>query len=180
MGVVGLSGAPSSRLSSFACAVPGIMATRSIPDWRDRLVTILIAPLMTCSARLPVYALLIAAFIPSARWRPVQPAGPGAVCSVPGGHPERHGWWPRWAGWRGAVRRGAAADGAAQLPLAQPAQPGARPVGARRHLLRRVGGIILAVTVLLWFLSTYPAPPEGATERPSNTAWPAAWAPCWK
>ncbi|RAV24772.1 ferrous iron transporter B, partial [Staphylococcus warneri] len=51
-------------LSSFACAVPGIMATRSISDPRDRLVTILVAPLMTCSARLPVYALLIAAFIP--------------------------------------------------------------------------------------------------------------------
>ncbi|MCQ9372190.1 ferrous iron transporter B, partial [Corynebacterium sp. 35RC1] len=51
-------------LSSFACAIPGVMATRSIPDWRDRLVTIMIAPLMTCSARLPVYALLIAAFIP--------------------------------------------------------------------------------------------------------------------
>ncbi|GAF92846.1 unnamed protein product, partial [marine sediment metagenome] len=50
--------------SSFACAIPGIMATRSIPDPRDRLTTILIAPLMTCSARLPVYALLIAAFIP--------------------------------------------------------------------------------------------------------------------
>src|SRR3954451_11110569 len=51
-------------LSSFACAVPGIMATRTIPDPRDRLATILVAPLMTCSARLPVYALLIGAFIP--------------------------------------------------------------------------------------------------------------------
>jgi ferrous iron transport protein B len=65
MGTVGLSGRSFiPLLSSFACAVPGIMATRSIPDWRDRLVTIMIAPLMTCSARLPVYALLIAAFIP--------------------------------------------------------------------------------------------------------------------
>src|SRR3569623_709718 len=54
-----------SLLSSFACAVPGIMATRSIQDPRDRIATILVAPLMTCSARLPVYALLIAAFIPS-------------------------------------------------------------------------------------------------------------------
>jgi ferrous iron transport protein B len=51
-------------LSSFACAIPGIMATRSITDPRDRLTTILVAPLMTCSARLPVYTLLIAAFIP--------------------------------------------------------------------------------------------------------------------
>src|SRR5690606_1212488 len=51
-------------LSSFACAIPGIMATRSIQDPRDRLATILVAPLMTCSARLPVYALLIGAFVP--------------------------------------------------------------------------------------------------------------------
>ena len=65
MGTVGLSGrAFIPLLSSFACAIPGIMSTRTISDPRDRLVTILIAPLMTCSARLPVYALLIAAFIP--------------------------------------------------------------------------------------------------------------------
>ncbi len=65
MGTVGLSGRSFiPLLSSFACAVPGIMATRSITNWRDRLVTIMIAPLMTCSARLPVYALLIGAFIP--------------------------------------------------------------------------------------------------------------------
>ena len=65
MGRVGLSGrAFIPLLSSFACAIPGIMATRSIANPRDRLVTILIAPLMTCSARLPVYALLIGAFIP--------------------------------------------------------------------------------------------------------------------
>ncbi|OJU79636.1 MAG: ferrous iron transporter B, partial [Acinetobacter sp. 39-4] len=62
----GLSGrAFIPLLSSFACAVPGIMATRSISDPRDRFTTIMVAPLMTCSARLPVYALLIAAFIPS-------------------------------------------------------------------------------------------------------------------
>jgi len=65
MGSVGLSGRSFiPLLSSFACAIPGIMATRSISNARDRLVTILIAPMMTCSARLPVYALLISAFIP--------------------------------------------------------------------------------------------------------------------
>ena len=65
MGKVGLSGrAFIPLLSSFACAIPGIMATRTIPSSRDRLATIMIAPLMTCSARLPVYALLIGAFIP--------------------------------------------------------------------------------------------------------------------
>ena len=65
MGRVGLSGrAFIPLLSSFACAIPGIMATRTIANWRDRLATIMIAPLMTCSARLPVYALLIGAFVP--------------------------------------------------------------------------------------------------------------------
>ncbi len=66
MGNVGLSGrAFIPLLSSFACAIPGIMAARTIPSKRDRIVTIMIAPLMTCSARLPVYALLIGALIPS-------------------------------------------------------------------------------------------------------------------
>jgi ferrous iron transport protein B len=65
MGGVGLSGRSFiPLLSSFACAIPGIMATRTIANPRDRLVTIMIAPMMTCSARLPVYALLIGAFIP--------------------------------------------------------------------------------------------------------------------
>ena len=72
MGRVGLEGrAFVSLLSSYACAVPGIMATRTIPSPRHRLVTILVAPLMTCSARLPVYALLIGAFVPN-----VHVAGP--------------------------------------------------------------------------------------------------------
>ena len=66
MAAVGLSGrAFIPLLSSFACAIPGIMATRTIEDPKDRLTTILIAPLMTCSARLPVYAVIIAAFIPA-------------------------------------------------------------------------------------------------------------------
>ena len=70
-------------LSSFACAIPGIMATRTIHDFRDRLVTIMIAPLMTCSARLPVYALLIGAFIPERTvWGWVRVPRPGFVYSV--------------------------------------------------------------------------------------------------
>jgi len=76
MGGVGLSGRSFiPLLSSFACAVPGIMATRTIANRRDRLVTILIAPLMTCSARLPVYALLIAAFVPARAWMGMQLQG---------------------------------------------------------------------------------------------------------
>ena len=69
MSRVGLSGKSFiPLLSSFACAVPGIMATRVIEDRRDRLVTILVAPLMSCSARLPVYTVMIAAFIPDRRY----------------------------------------------------------------------------------------------------------------
>lgn len=72
MSKVGLSGRSFiPLLSSFACAIPGIMATRTIPHQKDRLATILVVPLMTCSARLPVYTLLIAAFIPAQRvWGP--------------------------------------------------------------------------------------------------------------
>ncbi|MBL0925577.1 MAG: ferrous iron transport protein B [Sphingomonadaceae bacterium] len=71
MAAVGLSGHSFiPLLSSFACAIPGIMATRSIMDQKERLATILIAPLMTCSARLPVYTLIIGAFIPARRIGP--------------------------------------------------------------------------------------------------------------
>ncbi|MBS0301058.1 MAG: ferrous iron transporter B, partial [Proteobacteria bacterium] len=165
MGTVGLSGRSFiPLLSSFACAVPGIMATRSIPDWRDRLVTILIAPLMTCSARLPVYALLIAAFIPD---RTV--AGLfnlqglvlfglylGGILSA-----------MAVAAVAQLARRG---GGAAPLLMELPAYrwPSLRNLALGLWeragiFMRRVGGIILAVTVLLWFLSTYPAAPAGAT-----------------
>ncbi|MFP5485360.1 MAG: ferrous iron transport protein B [Gammaproteobacteria bacterium] len=165
MGTVGLSGRSFiPLLSSFACAIPGIMATRTITHWRERLVTIMIAPLMTCSARLPVYALLIAAFIPErtvAGWFNLQGLvmfalylggilGAMAVAAV-------------LKLWRGKVR---------PTPLLMELPPYRVP--SLRNLalglyeraaifLKRVGGIILALTVLLWFLSTYPAPPEGAT-----------------
>ena len=92
MGGVGLSGrAFIPLLSSFACAIPGIMAARTIPSWRDRLTTIMIAPLMTCSARLPVYALLISALIPAHGRGAVQPAGAGDVRAVRGRHRRRAG-----------------------------------------------------------------------------------------
>ena len=93
MGSVGLSGrAFIPLLSSFACAIPGIMATRTIQNPRDRLSTIMIAPLMTCSARLPVYALIIGAFIPQRTvWGGLQAAGRGAVRAVRRRHRGRHG-----------------------------------------------------------------------------------------
>jgi len=165
MGVVGLSGRSFiPLLSSFACAIPGIMATRSIPSWRDRLVTIMIAPLMTCSARLPVYALLIAAFIPEQTVAGVfnlqglvlfalYVAGIVSAMAV------------------AAVARLARTNtGAAPLLMELPTYrwPSVRSLAIglwerAKIFLRRVGGIILALTVLLWFLSSFPAPPAGAT-----------------
>ncbi len=150
-------------LSSFACAVPGIMATRSITDPRDRLTTILVAPLMTCSARLPVYTLLIAAFIPQ---RTV-----GFVFNLQGVV-----LFSLYVfGIVGALvvatvikrLRRDKSEHALLMELPSWRLPHLRDVALglwERTLifLRRVGGIILALTVLLWFLSSFPAPPAGA------------------
>ena len=166
MGTVGLSGRSFiPLLSSFACAVPGIMATRSITDWRDRLVTIMIAPLMTCSARLPVYALLIAAFIPQQQV--------GGVFNLQG--VVLFGLYAM--GIVAAMAVAAMAQlarrntRAAPLMMELPAYrwPSLRSLAFGLYeramiFIKRVGGIILAVTVLLWFLSTYPGAPDGATQ----------------
>jgi ferrous iron transport protein B len=164
MGTVGLSGRSFiPLLSSFACAVPGIMATRTITHWRERLVTIMIAPLMTCSARLPVYALLIAAFIPRAhRGGLFNLQGLVMFALYVGGIASAMAVAAVLKIWRGKVRPTPLLMELPAVPLAQPAQPGAGPVRAGHDFLKRVGGIILALTVLLWFLSTYPAAPEGA------------------
>ena len=134
MGWVGLSGrAFIPLLSSHACAIPGIMATRTIPGWRDRLTTIMIAPLMACSARLPVYLLLIGAFIPH-RGGPVQPAGADALRAVRGGNPFlAHGGLGHEA-IRGRAPVFAADARAAGLPVAACRQPVAGTVGARADL----------------------------------------------
>jgi ferrous iron transport protein B len=165
MGGVGLSGRSFiPLLSSFACAIPGIMATRTIQNPRDRWVTIMIAPLMTCSARLPVYALLIGAFIPAR--------------SVAGGL-ELQGlvlFSLYLAGIVSAiavawlVKRFGARDRHQTLMMELPDYhwPSLRnlAIGLWQRVLiflQRVGGIILAMTVLLWFLATFPAPPPDAT-----------------
>ena len=156
-------------LSSFACAIPGIMATRSIPDPRDRLTTILIAPLMTCSARLPVYALLIAAFIPQ---RTV--AGmfnlqgivlftlyvAGIVSAL-------------LVAWIIKRLRRDKSEHALMMELPSYRMPHPRDIAIGLYergmiFVKRVGGIILALTVLLWFLSSFPAPPAGATDPAIN------------
>ncbi len=165
MGSVGLSGrAFIPLLSSFACAVPGIMATRTIPHQRDRLATIMIAPLMTCSARLPVYALLIAAFIPA---RSVGPfnlqglvlfllyfAGILAAMAV--------SWVMKLSTGGGDYR-----PLLLELPDYQWPNPRNLAFGLWERaqiFLARVGGIILALMILLWFLSSFPAPPPGAAQ----------------
>jgi ferrous iron transport protein B len=167
MGRAGLSGrAFIPLLSSFACAIPGIMAARTIPSWRDRLTTIMIAPLMTCSARLPVYALLISALIPATAVGPFNLQGlvmftlyvAGIVSALVVAFVMKH-----FAG----VRQYSPLM--LELPDYQWPHAANLLLGLWERVkifLSRVGGIILALMIVLWFLSTYPAPPEGATGPP--------------
>ena len=165
MGSVGLSGRSFiPLLSSFACAIPGIMAARTIPNARDRWVTILIAPLMTCSARLPVYALLIGAFIPHKTvFYGVELqglvlfvlyfAGIFAAFSV--------AWVLKQFGQHKHSRT-------LMMELPDYHWPNVRnlAIGLWQRVeifMRRVGGIILTLTVLMWFLASFPGAPEGAT-----------------
>lgn len=167
MGKVGLSGRGFiPLLSSFACAVPGIMATRAIPDEKDRLTTILIAPLMTCSARLPVYALIIAAFIPDSG---VGGTGIGLqglvlfglyVAGIVGALVVAFAL-------RRTVARGTGAGFMMEMPRYQ--MPRLRDVALGLWqrawiFLRRAGTIIAFTTVILWLLLTFPKAPEGQSQ----------------
>jgi len=165
MGGVGLSGRSFiPLLSSFACAIPGIMATRTIANPRDRLATIMIAPLMTCSARLPVYALIIAAFIPQQTvWGPVQLQGLVLfalyIAGVAGAMAVAY-----------VLKRTTMRSRFQPLMLELPAYhwPHLRnlAIGLWQRVqifLTRVGTIILALMILLWALSSFPAPPPDAT-----------------
>ena len=165
MGWVGLSGRSFiPMLSSFACAIPGVMAARTIGDQRDRLVTILIAPLMTCSARLPVYALLIGVFIPQQEvWGMFQMQGLVLFTLYLAGIFSAMG-----VAW--CLKRFTAAGRQVRplmMELPNYHLPTIRNVGVglwqrAKIFLRRVGGIILISSILLWFLSTYPAAPDNA------------------
>jgi ferrous iron transport protein B len=165
MGSVGLSGRSFiPLLSSFACAIPGIIAVRTIPNARDRVVTMLIAPLMTCSARLPIYALLIAAFIPE---------------QTIGGFLQLQGlvmFVLYLAGILGAMAvawflKKVTRAGHQVRPLMMELPTYRRPL-LRNILLgllhraqlfmRRVGGVIMLLTIALWFLASFPGAPEGA------------------
>jgi len=164
----GLSGrAFIPLLSSFACAIPGIMASRSIPTPRDRLLTILVAPMMTCSARLPVYALLIGAFVPDHSVGIFNLRGLVLFALY-------------FAGIAGALLvslfsrifgRYKTSEQALMLEIPAWRIPNWRDLllGLRERaviFLRRAGTLILALSILLWFLSTFPTPPADWT-RPA-------------
>ncbi len=164
----GLSGrAFIPLLSSFACAVPGIMATRSISDPRDRLTTIFVAPLMTCSARLPVYALLIAAFIPSTTvWGFLNLQGLVLFALYMSGIVS--------ALLVATVLKFFQKDKSEhallmELPSYRIPDIKSLWIGLldrAKIFLKRVGGIIFALSILLWFLCTVPQAPEGGTLPP--------------
>ena len=164
MGKVGLSGrAFIPLLSSFACAIPGIMATRTIANWKDRLSTIMIAPLMTCSARLPVYALLIGAFVPDRAVGPFNLRGITLFVLYVAGVVSAMG--VAWVIKRIWIR---SRYQPLMLELPPYRMPGLRNLvlglwERAAIFLKRVGGIIFALMVVLWFLSSFPAPPAGAT-----------------
>jgi len=168
MGSVGLSGrAFIPLLSSFACAIPGVMATRTIPDARDRLTTIMIAPLMTCSARLPVYALLIGAFIPQQRiWGVFELQGlvlfflyvAGIVSAMAVAFVLKR-----------TVNKLHAQPLMMELPTYHSPSLRNLLIGLwqRAHIfLARVGTLILSITVILWALSSFPAAPPDFAGAP--------------
>lgn len=165
MGGAGLHGrAFIPLLSSFACAIPGIMSTRVIDNKQDRLTTILVAPLMTCSARIPVYTLIIAAFIPHTKvWGVLSLQGlvmfglyaAGIVSALVVSFVIRRVFW-----------RGTVEPFMMELPTYRWPEPRnvAMNLWTRAKIfLSRAGRIILPLMIVVWVLSTFPYPPEGAT-----------------
>ncbi len=165
MGMAGLEGrAFVALLSSVACAIPGIMATRTLPSAKDRIATMMGAPLMTCSARLPVYTLLIAMVVPGDLfWGPFQVQGTimfglyllGAVSAM----------IAAWVFKRVTGRSGTVMPFYMEMPAYQ--IPSARSViiavwDACKSFLRKVSGIIMATTIVLWALLNFPTHSEDA------------------
>ena len=172
MAYVGLSGRSFiPLLSSFACAIPGIMATRAIADPKDRLTTILIAPLMTCSARLPVYAVIIAAFIPATT------VGPGIglqglvlfalyLAGIVGAMAAA-------LVLRRTVTKGGASGFIMELPRYQMPPLGDLLIGLWQRawvFLRRAGTIIFAATIALWILLSFPKAEPGESQIDASIA----------
>ncbi len=161
MGRVGLNGKSFiPLLSSYACAIPGIMATRTIEDHKDRLVTILIAPLMSCSARLPVYLLMIAALVPGDRVPTLTKVGIMLLMYALGTFGAFGFAWL----FKRTLLKGESPAMIMELP------PYRRPsmLEVTRHMLerawlflRRAGTVILGISIVLWFLAAYPKTPDG-------------------
>ncbi len=172
MAGVGLSGRSFiPLLSSFACAVPGIMATRSISDPKDRLTTILIAPLMTCSARLPVYAVIIAAFIPNrSLWGGVGLQGLVLFTLYVAGI---LGAMVVALVLRSSVTKGKASGFIMELPKYQLPRARDLAIGLLQRswiFLRRAGTMIFMVTVVLWLLLNFPRAGEGQDQVDASIA----------
>jgi len=171
MGGAGLHGrAFIPLLSSFACAIPGIMAARVIDNPRDRLTTILVAPLMTCSARIPVYTLIISAFIPDKQMfgfvglQGLVMFGlyaAGILGALGVSFLANHFFW----------REGASTPFMLELPDYK--LPRVKGVAIGLYLrammfLKRAGSTIFSMMLLIWFLASFPQPPAGATEPAIN------------
>lgn len=171
MGGAGLHGrAFIPLLSSFACAIPGIMATRVIDNRRDRLTTIMVAPLMTCSARIPVYTLIIGAFVPDRTvWGFVGLQGLvmfglyaiGIFSALGASFVANHFFW----------RESATPPFMLELPDYK--LPQLRSVAMALYtrvmmFLKRAGTTIFSMMVVIWFLASFPRPPLGATEPGIN------------
>lgn len=169
MGGAGLHGrAFIPLLSSFACAVPGIMAARVIDNRRDRLTTILVAPLMTCSARIPVYTLIISAFIPARHVLGVLSLqglvmfglyAAGIVSALAVSAAAKFMFW----------RREPSPPFMLDLPDYKLPRPRSVAIGLAtraKAFLKRAGTTIFAMTVLIWLLATFPFAPAGVTEPP--------------
>ncbi|MGO9544991.1 MAG: ferrous iron transporter B [Rhodomicrobium sp.] len=177
MGGAGLHGrAFIPLLSSFACAIPGIMATRVIDNRRDRLTTILVAPLMTCSARIPVYTLIISAFIPARTvWGAVSLQGlvmfglyaAGILSALGVSALAKFLFW----------RESPTPPFMLELPDYKLPRPRSVAIGLytrAKMFLHRAGTTIFSMMVLIWFLASFPRPPEGAT-APAIDYSLAAW-----
>ncbi len=168
MARAGLSGrAFIPLLSSFACAVPGIMATRTIDDEKDRLTTILIAPLMTCSARLPVYTIIIAAFIPDRNVAPFVGLQGLVLFAL-----YLFGIIGAYAAalvLRRTVTKGASSGFMLEMPKYQWPRPRDLLIGLWSRaavFLQRAGTIIAVTTIVLWALLSFPKPPSGSPVSP--------------
>jgi ferrous iron transport protein B len=163
MSRVGLNGKSFiPLLSSYACAIPGIMATRTIEDPKDRLVTILVAPLMSCSARLPVYLLMITALLPGSSVPIAEKVGIMVLMYALG---TLGAFGFAWL-FKRTLLKGEPPLMIMELPPYR--LPGLRDVlmhmAERAGLfLKRAGTVILGISIVLWFLAAYPKAPEGAT-----------------